>query len=264
MAGEVQANDLITLVLGTSAMLIMLVAIIAFAFLFQRKLIKKEREYREIEKLLQKQELLSAYSLIQGQDEERKRIAADIHDNIGSILATIKIYSDLAIREQDTLEAGRLNSKINELIGILTMEVRKIAHSLDTSTLNNFGLPAAITQLCEAIGNSGKINVTHIIDISKAMEGDISLHVYRIVQELFTNTLKHSQANAVRFEITQVNGEVTIIHEDNGVGFDVDAVPSSTMGLQNIRSRLSRLNGEITIKSSPQGSTFIIEIPQQP
>ncbi|MDZ7650379.1 MAG: ATP-binding protein [Cytophagales bacterium] len=85
--------------------------------------------------------------------------------------------------------------------------------------------------------------------------------MYRIVQELFTNTLKHSEATLMRFEITQVNGDISLIHEDNGVGFNVEAQPSGSMGLQNIRSRIKRLNGELKIQSSSLGSTFIIEIP---
>jgi len=81
------------------------------------------------------------------------------------------------------------------------------------------------------------------------------------VQELFTNTLKHAQATQIRFEITQLNDEITIIFEDNGVGFDVEAAAHKSMGLQNIRSRVSRLQGDLKIQSSPNGSTFIIEIP---
>ncbi|HEY8934925.1 MAG TPA: ATP-binding protein [Cyclobacteriaceae bacterium] len=262
MVGEAQINDLVTLVLGTSAMLLMLVAIIAIAFLFQRKLIKKERAYRDIEKLLQKQELESAYVLIRGQDEERKRIASDVHDNLGNLLATLKIYSDLVLKKPSEAEVDRLNNEINHLIENLTTEVRKIAHSLDFSTLKNFGLTAAIEQLCEAITNSGKINVTSIIDVQRSPEdGDSLLNLYRIVQELFTNTLKHAQASQIRFEITQVNSEITIIHEDNGVGFDVEAAANKSMGLQNIQSRVNLMHGDMKIQSSPNGSAFIIEIP---
>jgi len=260
MVGEAQVNEVVTLVLGTSSMLVMLVAIILFALLFQKKLIAKERAYRDIEKLLQRQELQSAYALIQGQEAERKKIAADVHDNLGSLLATLKIYSDLVVRKSES-DVDRLNREINGLIETLTGEVRKIAHSLDSSTLRNFGLEASIRQLCEAVTNSGKINVTSVIDIHRPPEdSEMLLNIYRIVQELLTNTLKHAQATQVRFEITQVNGEITIIHEDNGVGFEVERATNS-MGLQNIRSRVSRLHGELKIQSSPKGSTFIIEMP---
>ncbi len=262
MASEVQVNDLVTLVMGTASMLIMLVAIILFALLFQKKLIKKERAYREIEKLLQKQELQSAYVLIQGQDEERKRIASDVHDNLGSLLATIKIYSDLVVKNKSDEKVDNLNEQINHLIVNLIAEVRKIAHSLDSGTLTNFGLDAAIEQLCETITNSGKIIVDSIIDVHQLpKDGESALNIYRIVQELFTNTLKHAQATKIRFEITQLNDEISIIYEDNGIGFDVEVASHKSMGLQNIRSRVNRLHGELKIQSSANGSTFIIEIP---
>lgn len=262
MAGETAVNDLMTLVLGTASMLIMLMAIILFVFLFQKKLMKKERAYREIEKLLQKQELLSAYALIQGQEKERKRVAADVHDNLSNLLATLKIYSDLVLMGPSAHEMNSLNYRINNLVERLSVEVRRIAHSLDSSTLRNFGLSAAVEQLCEAVTNSGKIKVTSIVDVKpSADDGETLLNMYRIVQELFTNTLKHAQATAIRFEITQVHDEITIIFEDNGIGFDVQAASKKSMGLHNIRSRVESLHGELRIESSSAGSTFIIEIP---
>lgn len=261
MDGEAQLNDILTLVLGTLGMLVMLVGIIAFAFLFQRKLIKKERAYRDVEKLLQKQELQSAYKLIEGQDEERKRIAAEIHDNVGNVLATLKIFSDIVVEKEHTPEIRLLNIKINDIVEELTKSIRKISHNLDSSTLKNFGLSVALQQLCQAIQDSGRLQISCIVDLQKPIEGDPSLQIYRIVQELFTNTLKHAKASKVRFEITQLNGEISIIHEDNGVGFDPKKTFNSSMGLQNIKSRTTRLNGEIKILSSNSGTTFIIEIP---
>jgi hypothetical protein len=262
MVGETHLNDLVALVLGTSAMLIMLMAIIVLALVFQRKLIRKERLYRDIEKLLQKQELTSAYAVIEGQEEERKRIAADIHDNIGSLLASLKIYSDLVLRHDNAHEHARLNQRINELAETLAVEVRKIAHSLDTNTITNFGLKPAIEQLCEAVRNSDTMTVECFVTLDSPIAPPTALHIYRILQELFTNTLRHARATALRSEVTQTADYVSIIHEDNGLGFDVAAVQSTSMGLKNIRSRIGQLNGELRIESSPGGgSTFLIEIP---
>ncbi len=254
-------SETFTLVAGTLVIVIITFVVLAFAYFIQRKLIQKERDYREIEQLLQSQELKSIYSLMDGQEQERKRIASDIHDSVGSMLATLKIYSDLVLDKEQNEEVLRLNNKINEIAENLTNEIRKIAHNLDSNVLRDFGLKAAISQLCEAINNSGKIQLNPIIDLQYTIDGESSLQIYRIVQELFTNTLKHSEATLMRFEITQVNGDISLIHEDNGVGFNVEAQPSGSMGLQNIRSRIKRLNGELKIQSSSLGSTFIIEIP---
>jgi signal transduction histidine kinase len=263
MAGEVPLNDIVTLVLGTSAMLIMVIAIIGFAFVFQRKLITKERAYRDIEKLLQMQEIKSAYSLIEGQERERKRIAADIHDNVGNLLATLKIFSDLVLNQEHSPEVKRLNLKIGAIADAVTTEIRKISHSLDSGVVQDFGLKAAIDQLVEAIQNSGKIEMTVHYDVSRSLSGEWSINIYRIIQELVTNTLKHAHATKARIEISQVNGEISIIFEDNGVGFDTEATKKHGLGLKNITSRVSHLQGEIKIQSSSLGSAFIIELPNQ-
>jgi signal transduction histidine kinase len=264
MDSSTPLNDIVTLVLGTSAMLVMVITIIGFAFLFQRKLIKKERAYRDIEKLLQKQELKSAYALIEGQEQERKRIATDIHDNVGNLMATLKIYSDLVLKKDQDQEMRRLNQKINDITETVTSEVRKISHSLDSGIVQNFGLKAAIDQLSEAVQSSGKIEFATQYDLAKPLTSETSLHIYRIIQELITNTLKHAKATKARLEMTQVNGEISIIFEDNGVGFDANSETKVGLGMQNIRSRISHLEGELTIHSSAIGTTFIIEIPNYP
>jgi hypothetical protein len=240
-------------------MLLMVFAIIAFAVVFQRKLAKKAKAYREIEKLMQKQELESAYFVIEGQEQERKRIAAELHDNIGGLLATLKIYSDLTLSKDEASAIKRLNDKINQISGTLGSEVRKLSHELDLRTLSGFGLKVAVQHLCEAIADSGKILVTAVIDISKPMAEEKALHLYRIIQELFTNTLKHAQATHVRIEITQIEEEITLIFEDNGQGFDVNSATEG-MGMQNIRSRVNRIDAQLTVDSSIKGTTYIIEV----
>jgi len=263
MGTETELKDLVTLVLGTSAMLIMVIAIIMIGFLVQRKLIRKERAYRDIEKLLQKQELNSAYALIEGQELERKRIAKDIHDNVGNLMATLKIYSDLVVARDQDSELRRLNEKINEITDAATMEVRKVSHALDSGIVQNFGLKVALEQLAEAVRNTGKVEVTSQYDISYPIDSDTSLNIYRIIQELTTNSLKHAHASQLRIEVTQLDREISIIFEDNGVGFTVESKKDG-MGIQNIRSRVNYLRGDYKLQSSPKGTTFILEIPYTP
>ena len=259
MAGQVGLTEGTYLILGTSAMVLMMLAIIAFALSFQRKLARKAQEYREIERLMQKQELQSAYFVIEGQEQERKRIAAELHDNIGGLLATLKIYSDLSLANLEHEDVNRLNNKMNEISITLGEEVRKLSHELDLRTLSGFGLKVAIEHLCEAITGSGKIVITPVIDISRPVIETQSLHLYRIIQELITNTLKHAGATQIRIELTQIDDDVTLIYEDNGHGFDMRAVKSG-MGMQNITTRVNQINGKLTFDSSSSGTTCIIEI----
>jgi len=259
MAAEVGFSELSFLVLGTLSLLLMALSVIGFAVMFQRKLARKAKEFQEIEKLMQKQELQSAYSVIQGQEHERKRIAAELHDNLGGLLATLKIYSDLSLTKTEVADIKRLNDKISKISATLGDEIRKLSHELDLRTLSGFGLNVAVKHLCEAINDSGKIKVSSFIDISARMSEEASFHLYRIVQELFTNTLKHAYASNVRIELNRIDDEITLIFEDDGQGFDVNAARSG-MGIQNIRSRVNRINGRLTMDSSSKGSTFIIEL----
>lgn len=261
MDSPFQQSDLITLVLGTSSMLLMLFAIIFLAFLFQRKLIKKQSDFREIEKLLEKQELKSAYLLIEGQDQERKKIASEIHDNIGNLLATLKIFSDLSLQKEQNQELKKLNLKINQIAETVSNEIRKISHSLDTGTVQNFGFKAAIEQLQEAIQTSGKLDLSLHVEMENQLSRETSINLYRIIQEMITNTLKHSKATKARLEITELNSEIIAIYEDNGIGFEPVDSQKSGIGLQNIKSRIDHLEGELKINSTKSGSTFIIEIP---
>jgi two-component system NarL family sensor kinase len=259
MAGEVGLTQGSYLIIGTAVLTLMMLAIIGFALAFQRKLARKAEEFREIEKLVQKQELQSAYFVIEGQEHERKRIAAELHDNIGGLLATLKIYSDLSLNKDKQEDIDRLNHKINEVSITLGEEVRKLSHELDLRTLAGFGLKVAVEHLSEAITASGKLSVMPVIDMQRPVAEGSSLHLYRIIQELLTNTLKHSNATIARIELTQIDEDITLIYEDNGQGFDLEIVKKG-MGLQNIQTRAGQVGGKLTLDSSPNGTTCIIEI----
>lgn len=259
MEGQIMVSEQSYLILGTSAMVLMMLGIIYFALAFQRKLARRAREYQEIEKLMQKQELASAYLLIEGQEQERKRIAAELHDNIGGLLATLKIYSDLTLSNNGKHDQEHLNKKVNEVTRSLGDEVRKLSHELDLRTLSGFGLKVALENLCEAINDSGKITVQTLVDIREPIPDDYAFHIYRIIQELVTNTLKHSQASKVRIELSQIGPDITLIYEDNGQGFDLNNTKNG-MGMQNISVRVNQINGKLTFDSSSKGTTCIIEL----
>lgn len=253
-------NDEIILILGTLGMLLLAFAIVFFIYLYQRKLIKKQLENQEIIDLLQKQEMKTAYALLEGQDKERKRIAAELHDNLGSILVTLNMYAD-TLQTKSAKEVPALAKKISEVAQLANEETRKISHNLDSGLLKHFGLEAAIKQLIEAVSTARKIQFKLSIQID-SVSSDIGLEIYRIIQELINNTLKHANCTKVHLELSQVEHSLSIIYEDNGVGFRKSEIVAG-MGLKSIENRVNKLNGELTIDSSPgKGSTFIIEIQQ--
>ncbi len=249
------------LVIGSTAMILLFSLFITFVYLYQRKMVKKQEAYREIELLLKKQELKSAYLLIEGREAERKRIAEDLHDNLGSILATLRLYSDLLAEKNTDPETKRLAERIASLTEQTATEARRISHNLSAGAIAQAGLKPPVEQLCEAIRQSHRLQIDTSIDVTTRLSGEITLNVYRIVQELFTNTLKHARATHVQLEISEIQGEyLSIIFEDNGIGFDISQ-PANGIGLQTIRARLDRIQGSLTIDAAKnKGTTVIMEV----
>lgn len=258
---EGQSVDGYVLVIGSAGMMGLISMFILFIFLYQKKVTRKQRAYAEIEKMLHKQELMSAYTLIEAREAERKRIAEDVHDNLGSLLATLCMYSDLLNRKEVDEQHDYLAKKVATLAEQTYSETRRISHNLD-SGIRSFGLKPAIENLMNAVRDSRKLDAVCVLDLTEDMSGELSQNIYRIIQELVNNTLKHAQATLIRIEITQIDGEyVSIIFEDNGRGFRKDQVASG-IGLRNIDARVSRFKGSINISSVPgRGTTCIVEMP---
>jgi len=255
-------NDLFVLVLGTLVTALTVCAVIFFAYIFQRKLYRKEREYQNIEKLLRKEELRSVYAFVEGREQERKRISEDLHDNLGSLLATLRLYAD---QLGDTCEPERVNylsEKINIVLAQALAETRRLSHELSSANVNSQGLLPSLLNLCDLIRSSGKLQVVHQIEISQPVDSQVALHIYRVIQEMFSNTLKHASASRVRLEIVQFPAEyISLIFEDDGKGFDREKVQQG-LGLKNIRSRVNLLAGDLAIDSKEGiGTSFNIEIP---
>lgn len=255
---EINGNNEMILTVGTSGMFLLAFAIVLFVYLYQRKLIKKNLENQQIQNLLAEQEMKATNALLEGQDKERKRIAAELHDNLGSILVTLNMYAD-ALQTKEPKEMPAIANKIAEVAQLANEESRKISHSLDSGMLKHFGLEAAINQLTEAVSSARNITFNLSLQTDR-ISSDAALEVYRIIQELVNNTLKHAHCSRVSLELTQVANSLTLIYEDNGVGFNRSEIKSG-MGLKNIENRVQKLDGELTIDSyRGKGSTFIIEI----
>lgn len=249
------------LIIGSLGMVVIISSFVVFVYLYQRKMIRKQKAFDEIEKLMQKQEMNSTNSLIEEREAERKRIAEDLHDNLGSLLGTLRMYSDLLVEEGEVANLKRLAGKISDIAVQTATETRRIAHELD-SGIKLFGLKAAIDRLVEAVTESHQINATATVNLESALDDKLMLNLYRIVQELINNTLKHAHASEIRIEMSEVNDEyVSLIYEDDGIGFD-HSINGKGMGLRNIQSRTERFKGTISFDSAiGRGATCIIEIP---
>ncbi len=225
----------------------------------RRKRIKAISD-QKIKDLLQSQEMETAYALLDGQDQERKRIAAELHDNLGSILVSLNMFADSLTAKSDDPKMQEIAERISKTSKEANETVRQISHSLDTGLLKHFGLKAAISQLAEAIEMSKNIKVDLHLNVEDVFNNEIGLELYRMIQELFNNALKHADCSTVRLELNQIDNSLNLIFEDNGKGFDVTQSKRG-MGLSNLETRAEKLGGELKIDSKQgRGSTFIIEI----
>lgn len=257
MLAEEVNNDLI-LFGGTLIMILMAIGVVVFILLYQKKLIKKKEEMQAISSELKEKELNSAYEVMQAQDHERKRIAADIHDNLGSIMVTLSMYADGLMQDRPDKEA--IAQKITEMSKMAATETRKISHQLHSGVLEYFGLHSALNDLKETVsGTKVQMEIEcPVLDIPS----EKAINLYRICQELANNSLKHSKASSLSIVVKPTADELTIVYTDNGVGFNVDEVKKG-LGINGIKTRLQPYNGKLSIHSNQTGSTFTIQIPHE-
>ncbi len=206
--------------------------------------------------------------LIEAQERERKRIAADLHDGLGQNLLVIKNGATLALRSLDQPEKLRRRlEELSEISGEAVKEARAISHALRPMQLDELGLTNALNTMLRKIGETSALTLTSRIDpIDRLLPAPSEINLYRVVQECLSNVQKHARARAVKVEIT-VRGKTSIALRivDDGAGFDPAlGEKEGCMGLRGIRERVRNLNGTVEISSHPGAGTRVaIVIPCQ-
>ena len=213
---------------------------------------------QQIDELLKNQELKAINAMLAGQEHERKRIAEDLHDRLGSQLSAVKLHFESlkeGVLRPDTME------KLGDMLDDAVTEVRSIAHNMLSGILDKFGLVAALKDLVETLTIAGKMEVklmTHGID--DRLPGELELNIYRVIQELLSNVMKHAGASEVLIQLNKFENELVLTVEDNGIGF-VRESAAAGMGLKNIYSRMEQFHGKVHIDSGQKNGTSVtIEI----
>ncbi|MCD9015898.1 sensor histidine kinase [Parachryseolinea silvisoli] len=263
MEGSTELRHEVILIAGSFGMLFLTSAITTFIYLYQRKLIKRKLAYQEIEDLLRRQELRSAYALLDGQDMERQRIAEELHDNLGSLLVTLTMYVDTSLKSEKTDFQWQFAESISKLAHQANEEVRKISHRLDSAALKHFGFRQAVKDLVQVVSDSGSVRVHCTLELNADVQTEVSINLYRILQELINNTLKHARATEIDVTITQVKTEyLSVIYEDNGVGIQSPLTQANGIGLRNIATRVEKMGGTLHIgNKGKNGFAMTLEIP---
>lgn len=255
-----EEDGMITIVLvGVILLLFLAVAFLAFFFHSKKTVGEKELEKSNL-KLSHQKEIIE--SIIVTQEKERKRIAQDLHDDISAKLNVINLNANLLKEGNLTAEEYTIvNNGILEATDKTLESARKIAHNLLPPILEEFGFKAAIEELIGDFNKSKKINIAYNINYPKAfLVPQNELHLFRIIQELINNTVKHGKANNCTLKISPTGKQLNFDYSDNGIGFNKDDKDSKKgLGMKNIESRVSLLKGNHHIKSKA-GEGFKIVI----
>ena len=255
------------LIFGTLGMFVMAITLVSVVVFHQRRVIKFNKQLQKMEE--EKQQMLLKAS-INFQEEERQRIAADLHDDAGPLLATARLYLNENLIHQDTAVQLQSIFSAKQIIDDSIQLIRNISHSLMPPTLKNFGLESAVKDVFDKISGSGVINASaRFHDNRERLREDQELLIFRIVQELVTNIIKHSGAGFIH--LTQnVHGDkfyLRIHHDGRGiVQSDFEKLNKSNigLGLKNIGSRIRLLQGEILFEKDISQTYYkvTIEVPK--
>lgn len=241
---------------------ILLISGISIFFINRARKTEKALQVAEINSLKQENKLISLQAMLQGQEEERKRIARDLHDNIGAMMTTLKMKVMSIQRQIEDLEQLNIAKELDSMIGNAATEIRRISHQMTPVALELAGLKGAVSDLVTNISSQG-IRVTsdlEALDLIQDQETQIVL--FRVLQELGNNVMKHSQATTFQLKTRLSQNRIVIDMQDNGVGIDpaVWEEGSSSLGLRSIKSRIAYLDGDMTLKEG-EGTHFRISIP---
>ena len=195
-------------------------------------------------------------------ESERKRIASDLHDELGPVLSSVRLQLGCLNTEDE--EDISIVRKSQEHMDNILQRLREISNDLMPNVLLRKGLVSAISEFANNMSGIHKIHIDFRGEENLSTSNAVNIHLYRIVQEIIHNTIKHAKAQNLAINIQQVNDRIVLQTRDDGIGFDYETLQKKGMGLglSNMTSRLEILKGNIYNESSPgKGTAYTIEIP---
>lgn len=245
-------NDFFSLVIiGILVMMTLALSLVIFFYTSQRRLLKEKNRQQELE-IQYQQELL--YSTILTQEKERKRIAKELHDEIGSKLNVV--FLSLYRLQKQTKAVSKAKETIEEMTQLINTTIgttRQISHDLLPPTLDDFGLAAAIQELTNAYAKTEtvKIEFDRTNTQERFPDKNTELNLYRVVQELVKNSIVHGKSKNISIKLETSASDFQINYQDDGQGFDMDVVKEKKgLGTQNIESRLNMSNADIRYETA--------------
>lgn len=251
---------------GTMGMLALAIGLVIFIVFHQRRVIRYQVQLQEME---EEQQKLLLNASIRWQEEERQRIAADLHDDAGPLLATARLYLNENLVHQDINTQLQSIYNAKQIIDDTIQLIRNISHSLMPPTLKNFGLESAVNDLFQKISGSGVVNAScRFHDYRQRLRPEQELLIFRVIQELVNNILKHSSSSFIH--VTQNYSEesffIRLHHDGRGItqtDFDRLNKSAAGLGLKNIQSRAKVLQAKIEFERDLSQTYFkvTLEVP---
>ncbi len=255
---DIQRKNLwITSMVSGSVILILL-----SAGLYSRHRNRRKLLHEQLANLQQRQEIERLKAMMEGEENERNRIARELHDGIGGLIAAAQLNTAVLKKESPSVTNTEAYQKLRDILDDIGKEVRKTAHNMMPEILLHHSLPEAIRHFCRHIGQNRELSINvQAYGAVEQLSDEYRLSVYRIVQELIHNVVKHADATEVLVQIMLEHPVLSITVEDNGQGFEVQQQSKKGAGLYNLHNRLKSMNGTISIKSEPgRGTSVYIEI----
>lgn len=240
-----------------------LVALLLVGFLLYRNYLQKRQlQQQTISQLEKDKQLVAVDSMLKGQEEERSRLAKDLHDGLGGLLSGVKFsLSNMKDNLIITPDNMAVFERSLDMIDTSIQELRRVAHNMMPEMLTKFGLDEALKEYCNTINSAKLLTVKYqSLGMDERLDRSVEIIIYRIIQELLNNTVKHASATEVFVQLIKEGERLNIIVEDNGKGFDKSVLTDSKgAGLMNIRSRVDYLKGRLDIHAE-QGKGTLINI----
>ena len=251
---SVNSDIILVYFIGTVGMLLLAGGLVFFFVIYQKRILAKQLELNKI-KHNQQKEILN--NTISAQEKERKRIAQDLHDEVGAMLSVVKL-NVARIERQSEDKPKVLASETKHYLDDVITQVRGISRSLLPPSLEKLGLLNAIEELANWVNKSDEIKVECWSNGTPSrFELSAELAIFRIVQELVNNAIKYSEGNRIFIGI-RFRDDVAVLVRDNGKGFDLETKMNSGLGLKNLESRTEVIGAKFKMKSSPGNGTMAI------
>jgi two-component system, NarL family, sensor kinase len=235
---------------GTIGMIILAGGLITFFMVYQRRLMRKQAELHDLA-IKHKEELL--YNNIEMLEQERKRIAKDLHDDIGHVFSTLSWKLHQLTSATNGEDNGKILLDSQELIHTGIRNVKSITYDMIPYGFEIFGLLTVIQNLCDRVISTGRLDIHfEYPDEQPVLPEDAGINIYRIIQELISNTIKYASASIIRLHLVNDGDTLCLHYSDNGCGFDMEQIKKQRgFGLRNIESRIHMLGAAYHFNTAP-------------